>query len=102
MKSHLKAALAVLVVCLVAYTTALSFDAPPNTIKCFREILTRGQVINGEVGVTPSPFSQLKFWVRSLCEQETAFFCNLTHSLRFSAFVGTRAPYLPAFLFALV
>lgn len=63
MKDHTLAALAVALVCLVSVSTALSFDSSPNQIKCFREQLSRHQVVSGEVGGTSSPFQTLKFWV---------------------------------------
>jgi hypothetical protein len=65
MKDHTLAALAVALVCLVSVSTALSFDSSPNQIKCFREQLSRHQVVSGEVGGTSSPFQTLKFWVEN-------------------------------------
>ena len=49
--------------CLVGLSTALSFDSTPNVIKCFREQLSRHQVVSGEVGGPSSPFQTLKYWV---------------------------------------
>lgn len=45
---------------------ALSFDINQNEVKCFRETLSRHQVVSGETGSTSSPFYQLKFWVRAI------------------------------------
>lgn len=66
MKSHHLTALAVVLACMVMYSSALSFDSTLGVVKCFRETLTRHQVVTGEVGTTSSPFHQLKFWVRAI------------------------------------
>lgn len=76
MKSQTVLLAVALSLCLVVLTSALSFDLPPSQQKCFRELLSRHQVISGEISTISSPFMQLKYWVRiksRKCEKNEAF-----------------------------